>query len=343
MMKSAQQQLWVLHEYDPRSHYVALEHCVEKTGLPPIRRAVLRPRHILQGFKRGGLGFAWRQLQAVSLFGRRNDTVICGVAPYHPLVALLERIRRSHRLILHTSWPYWDGSFHPWGGPTPGYRDRWSALLKDLEVVCVTQQCADGLKLHGAEPVVIPHCVDTELFRPAHTSPARFRVLFVGFLAQRKGVLNLIELAERPPFRDVEFLFAGQGPLRDKVDALANGRSLGQLSASDLAAVYQSASCLVLPSQPTDTWTELFGMVLIEAMASGLPVIATQCPGPSAIVHPDTGYLVAPGDVNALAERLLELKHDSALAQSMGRAGRSHSVDRYDTRVVANRWVDLLL
>lgn len=105
----------------------------------------------------------------------------------------------------------------------------------------------------------------------------------------------------------------------------------------DVVKVYQDSSIFVLSSR-----FEGFGMVLVEAMACGLPVVSFDCPaGPDEIITDGVdGLLVPSGDVHALAEKLMALMADEDLRKRLGQQARQ-TAQRYDMAVLANQWTDL--
>jgi glycosyltransferase involved in cell wall biosynthesis len=87
--------------------------------------------------------------------------------------------------------------------------------------------------------------------------------------------------------------------------------------------------------------TELLGLSVLEAMASGTPVVASRTGGlPEVVRDGETGFLVPPGDVSALHDRLDQLLRDQALARRMGRAARDLVLDRFTWRATAARCLD---
>jgi glycosyltransferase involved in cell wall biosynthesis len=106
---------------------------------------------------------------------------------------------------------------------------------------------------------------------------------------------------------------------------------LGSLSQPELVSYYQSADILVNPS-----YSESFGMSLVEALASETPVIAAKVGGMVNIVDEnETGLLVERGDVQGLAEAMRRLLDDSALRQQMGKTGRKQVIERFSWGQVA--------
>jgi len=119
-----------------------------------------------------------------------------------------------------------------------------------------------------APPALIANGVDTAVFHPAETGKARY-LLFVGRFVEKKGLALLRDLAERLP--DVQWVFAGWGPLDPEAWGLPNVRVVRGLAQRELAPLYQAADLLVLPSVG-----EGFPLVVQEAMACGTPALVSD-------------------------------------------------------------------
>ncbi|MBK9302769.1 MAG: glycosyltransferase [bacterium] len=185
---------------------------------------------------------------------------------------------------------------------------------------------------HAARTAVIPFGIDPGPW-PAAAHPGRGPLLFVGRLVYYKGVEVLLEAVARLPGAELDIV--GDGPLRAALAARAARPDLagrvrlrGELDDAGLQAAIADAAALVLPSLLR---AETFGLVQLEAMAAGLPVVATRLPTGVAevTVHGETGWLVAPGDPAALAAALAELLGDPGEAARRGRAGRRRFEDRF--------------
>ncbi len=168
--------------------------------------------------------------------------------------------------------------------------------------------------------------------------------LFVGRLASNKGLVELLEafaaLSRDDPTAQL-VLVGEDGGMRASLEERAAGlglrsrvRFLGHLpDDAALAAAYRDARFTVLPSE-----YEAFGLVLLESLAQGTPVIASRVGGiPEFVEDERTGLLVPPGDVPALAEALRRLWADPALGHRLGRHGRTEVVPRYTWDHVADR------
>lgn len=173
--------------------------------------------------------------------------------------------------------------------------------------------------------VVIPYGADTRLFEPAEPKKADgegLRLLFVGQIGQRKGISYLLEAARRTACQGDSLTMVGQ--VQGSGQALAPYRDyfrhIAHVPRAELREIYRQADVFVLP-----TLVEGMPIVVLEAMASGLPVITTPN-GPGDIVREGVdGFLVPPRDVDAIVERLERLRHDPDLRIAMGRNARERA------------------
>jgi glycosyltransferase involved in cell wall biosynthesis len=205
---------------------------------------------------------------------------------------------------------------------------------------------------------VVPIGVDTKLFSPGVcTQPSKmeFRLgeknlLFVGGMDRAhdfKGIPELIRAFATSHVHDALLHLVGDGELREQYAAEAGALGIGErvrfhgaLSREALIRLYRCVDVVVLPSRGR---SEAFGMVLLEAMASGIPVIASRLPGVrTLVVEGKTGWLVQPGDIEELAAALRDVCVDGARASYMGRAARERVVTEYGIDVVTKQLRALL-
>lgn len=181
---------------------------------------------------------------------------------------------------------------------------------------------------------LLPNVVDTEHFQPSKQRHTRqVRLLSVGRLVQQKRVdrfLTVLAKVRSVAKVPVLGIIVGDGPLRPSLEQQAKALGLlpevvdfrGQFP--DMRLIYQEADILVLTSDH-----EGMPNVVLEAMASGLPVVATRVGGVPEVVQDGlTGYLVSPHDEDSMVEALLRLIHQPSLRAEMGRSGRAY-VEQY--------------
>jgi glycosyltransferase involved in cell wall biosynthesis len=202
----------------------------------------------------------------------------------------------------------------------------------------------------GVEPVVeVPHGVDTDLFRPiANRRQLRPGLgiddtsdpvaLFVGRMdsahESKGGVPVLLEAMTRLKTKDVRLVLAGGGDripayrrLASRLGLDGRARFLGTVAPDDMPALYAASDIVVQPSVRFET----FGLVALEAMACGIPVIASELPGARQVVRDaGGGVLVRPGDTTDLASKMDMLLNDSNLQLQLSSSGRAAAVTRYD-------------
>jgi glycosyltransferase involved in cell wall biosynthesis len=222
-------------------------------------------------------------------------------------------------------------------------------LLKRCSAV---HTCNDGaaeiVKLKGLRGVAktIPLGVNINSFSALHRSApvSPFKVGFVGRLERHKGVHVLIEAVA--PDNRLQLEIVGAGPeednLRKQVERANIGarvKFLGYHSNADLPNIYRGWDVVVVPSLPSRRWLEQFCRVAVEAMASGVPVVASDS-GALPEVIGSAGLLVPPGDPIALRSALLELLEQPGLWQELREAGlqRSHA---YSWEAVADKYHEL--
>jgi glycosyltransferase involved in cell wall biosynthesis len=183
------------------------------------------------------------------------------------------------------------------------------------KVIVVSQALGDSIEplLDGRTSCVVPNCVDTDFFSLPPTSPSKrsFVFLAVAHLMPNKGIDVLLR-AFTARFRGgdkASLRIGGDGPIRNELMSLCEELAishkvqfLGALSREGVRAAMWDADALVLPS-----FHETFGVVLIEAMSTGLPVIASRSGGPDNIVTSEIGILVEPGNVKELSEAMNDI------------------------------------
>jgi len=187
--------------------------------------------------------------------------------------------------------------------------------------------------------------VDTDAFHPASCRGDGY-ILSVGrFSDCRKNVRLLFEAYSRLRRRMAvvpRLVLAGSAPpeedwaLAVSLGIAASIEMHERVPRETLADLYRGATIFVLSSDE-----EGLGIVILEAMASGLPVISTQCGGPAtAVVEGETGFLTPVGDPDALAERMQQVLRDGSLRQRMGKAGRRLAEERFSIAAAGRTYLE---
>jgi phosphatidylinositol alpha-1,6-mannosyltransferase len=196
--------------------------------------------------------------------------------------------------------------------------------------------------------LLIANGVDADRFKPAHLMPDGdpLKLLCVGRLIERKGQHHLIDAVKRLTDEglDLSLDLIGTGDARSANEAQAarlglgdRVRFLGYVPREEISQHYTAAHVFVLPS-----YNEGMSVALLEAMASGLPVIVTPTGGTAELVTSGiNGFIVNWGDVNALAYRVQNLAHDRWLARRMGQESRKRA-ERCSWASIANCYLEVL-
>ena len=204
-----------------------------------------------------------------------------------------------------------------------------------------------GLLSEGSARVVeLGHPVDTALFCPADATRrhSRVNILSVGNLIFEKGHQFVLEALAGLLRRgdSVRLIIAGEGPHRPALAELCHRlqiadkvRFLGLVQHDELAAVFRESHIFVHHPVATEDWEEYFGVVAVEAMACGLPLVASDCGAMRHVVPESAGFIVPQKDVAALGRMVSLLVENPRLARQMGAAGRAHVCQRYSLQEVA--------
>lgn len=235
-------------------------------------------------------------------------------------------------------------------------------LLRKLKVRClkhagyitvVSQHLkSEVLKLYDTKNIdIISMGCKTENFGKQYAVTNYFQqnekkvILFVGRLAEKKGVTYLIEAMKNI---DAKLVIVGDGPLKESLESQAKKQGdkitfLGAKTHKELKTIYASADIFVAPSVTAkDGDQEGFGLVMLEAMASGLPIVASNSGGISDLIHHDiNGLLVKEKDVAGIAENVNKLIKDHDLYDRIA-SETQKTVGKYDYKVIAERYAKIM-
>ncbi|MBQ1346086.1 MAG: glycosyltransferase family 4 protein [Kiritimatiellae bacterium] len=217
-------------------------------------------------------------------------------------------------------------------------------------IVCVGEDEYEKYRARHPHVMYLPNGVDTSLFASCRSrtsgSGSPFRVLCVARIDRQKNQMLLVEWLARHPEATVRFVGPVTQPdYRAELEARAASLGVaGRLSfagalkpaSPELLAEYTAADAFVLPSRH-----EPFGIVVLEAWAAGLPVVASDVGGLGRLcaAHPDAALVFKPGDLDALDAALGRLAGEEGLAERLSAAG-STAASAYDWSVLAARLVD---
>lgn len=233
----------------------------------------------------------------------------------------------------------------------------------------------EALLLEGAvesKITIIPQSVDTNIFYPTQLKDRNkadlnrkkygfkkedFIVLGIGRMVWEKGWWDLLRSLKKLKIKKIDsikVLLAGGGPEENNLKQFAKENNindsvklLGSVSYKDMPETYKTADVFVLPSIPIKIWNEQFGGVLIEAMATGLPIIGTLNGGIKETVGDAGGIFIQSQSFYHLADAIEFLYKNPKEREKMGKRNREAAVNKYDNKKVADQigaiWKSLLI
>jgi glycosyltransferase involved in cell wall biosynthesis len=238
-------------------------------------------------------------------------------------------------------------------------RMKYEVLREADLFLAMTPRAGQCLVLEGADPKkiqVAPPGIDLERFRPRPKpepwlkrlglEPDDFVFLSVAALCWEKGVYDILhafkKLMLENPSSKLKLVFAGGGPDKDKLQALASRLGLAdrvvfaRFPYEEMHDGYNLADVFMLASVPRPGWLEQFGYVLPEALASGLPIITTSSGSIPEVVG-ESALIVPPADFLALNDAMRTLYLDKNRRGELSRSGRERAEREYDCAANASR------
>jgi len=233
--------------------------------------------------------------------------------------------------------------------------------IKEVDLFhCLTEKAKKCLIKEGCSPkkiVVFPYGVDVNLFSPNkspitnHQSPVT--ILFIGRLEKEKGVNILCKVVKNivKTSKNVNFTIIGKGQEKGKIINLINqiNKVKNYSKESEKRIIYKNAvkypnianeyklsNIFFLPSQTTENWEEYLGMSIIEAMASGLPIVSTSTGAIPEVVG-NCGFLLKPHDIFAMQKTLKKLINNKMLRDKIGKKARKRAKKLFDKEKIANK------
>lgn len=192
---------------------------------------------------------------------------------------------------------------------------------------------------------LIPLGVDLTVFRAKSDYESRqCTILFVGRLVDEKGLLDLYEAFKilTHSRQDTTLQIVGDGPLRNilqkliQKDGLHDRVTIEHKSYSEMPEVFHHADIFCVPSRKTPTWEEQYGMVFVEAMASGLPILSYDTGAIKEVVE-GRGILVEEGDIKGIVTSLTQLIKSRELRQKIGTMGRERAEKIFDAQKTSEK------
>lgn len=279
----------------------------------------------------------------------RPDVVHIDEEPYNLATWLAVKAARALRPSPRVIFFSWQNIRRRYPPPF-SWMEREVLREADVALVGSESACAVWRAKGFTRPIhVIPQFgVDEQTFAPSDElgNRAAFVIGYAGRLVREKGVDVLIRAFARLP-NSTRLSVVGAGPELNALRALAHQLRVAErvtfrpsLPSTQMPEFYRALDAFVLPSRTLPNWKEQFGRVLVEAMACGVPVIASRC-GEAPSVVGDAGLIFDEEDDAALAEHLTALMAQPSRRAEIGRRGRARALAHFTMRHIADRTAEV--
>lgn len=346
-------EIYICHQYGDPTHTRALYMCqalydyeikqyiildMKALFLKAVRK-IVKEKEFLHGCYELAVGC----INRYRLFFLKNKILIVGLAPYDSLMMKYQRVFKKNYSIYHTSHTVWDGTYFPRG--TLKNKEKFENCLKEnfQAVACISRTSYEQISDWFLYAEIVNHSIDIENYVSRQEyEKTRVDYIFIGSLCERKNINLILEFAEKNRNSNITITFVGAGKLSKKVQRIANKdpriRYLGKWTKDEIKENLHKFHFLILPS-----YEEPFGIVILEALAAGIPSIVSNVSGPMEIIrHEENGFV-------------FELDEDTAFDKIMERTYEMHEEEykkmceqalqdskKYSDKNIASKWMNLI-
>ncbi|HAT64448.1 MAG TPA: hypothetical protein DCS66_07570 [Flavobacteriaceae bacterium] len=344
--------IYILHKNGAPSHYYGLVHLAKENGWEVKFREFSVVSKLYKGIIKGRFSQVKKQLVnagflLVLLFSS-NKKIVLGIAPFDSKLGTLLPFLKKHQIYYHTSWTCWDKSFHPKRkNNSEKAFQTWKAFLEHLvqHIFTVTRKSRQSI----LENYSVSHDKISVVYHSLHpayeTHPSQEKIpnsfIYAGRLDKGKGIEALLAFFSENS--KAMLTIVGDGKLETIVKEYSSNYNniifKGYVSdKSALKKLFAQHEYLVLNSQKTETWEELFGLIIIEGMSQGTLPIAPMHSGPNEIIDPSFGYLFEEGTISVTLAKLVT---EGGFTAEKSQKAREAS-QQYTTEVISKKWHSIL-
>lgn len=355
--------LRIIHETNPRKYFPALyelatENTIELAGehrysvLKEWMRSWLRDKTSFKERTKNALGDLLLRFNIPFI---KNETIVIGFAPWDWRILIFRSLAKRNTILYQTSWHDWRLEQTP-RQPKPMWLKRylqkqWHTFVKhpNVSVIAVTPVVADTVRQQtGVNAIIIPHAVPEVFFQAGNTRKPKnkdaLKLLYVGEISEKKGIKVLLAMLEDMNCKEISLTVVGNGPLVKLVESDASNITyLGPIyDRAKLASIMSEHDVLMLLSQKTSTWEELFGIVIVEAMATGCAVVASDHIGPVGILGQGAqNGIYKETDHEHIKNKLKQLLTDSGALERLRK--QQGVANNFATKSVKEKWRKAIL
>lgn len=231
-------------------------------------------------------------------------------------------------------------------------KNKYFVLNNADHFLCYTERAKECLIREGVEISkisVINLGVDLSVFNKTSNKKNGYTtILFVGRLVEEKGIMDVYEVFKKLYMKNknIRLRILGNGTLKHKLtkrivsDNLNDFISIETSTYKQIPEVYKESDIFILPSKSTNKWEEQYGMVFVEAMASGLPIVTYDTGAIKEIVG-ESGIICKENDMQTLYRSLHALITDKNKRLKIGTMGRRRAEEKFDSRIAAKKILEL--
>lgn len=285
--------IYVLHEYGAPAHYNALVKLAEKHNCKVVFNEFQLKGQIKKMFVNKDLfiRFIINCWCLIKLPFIRKTKIILGIAPFNPLLPLLMHLLKKHEVYYHTSYTHWDGIICGYSTNSFALKKKWKYFTNKYvqHIFAVSNKTKEELIKYGFSTKerisVVFHSYNYHITPLYRTKDNTF--IFVGRLTEQKGIKELLQLFAYK--KEAHLTLIGEGSDEELVKQYSNRHNnihfVGPIKGlKNIIPYYHSASFVLMNSQRSKDWEELFGISIIEGMSCGCVPITTDHPGPKEII-----------------------------------------------------------
>lgn len=345
------EKICILHEYGSPSHYYGLDQLCKDNDIEVIYREFDVFHWIGVGIKRRDVKLFFKQFLNIcfllALPFKKPMKIVLGACPYDRRLSFLDFITKKHTIYYHSSYTLWNDQDILLKTSAKTLQVWKSFLLKRAKhIFVVTEQAACELTRFlgtGRENVTVVYHSYRNLM-PVQTASSYDNYIYVGRMADVKGVKEICDYFINHP--DKHLTLIGRGELNSYVKTVSkencNIQYLGFINGiENIIPHYLKSGFFLLNSKRSETWEELFGLVLIEAMSTGCVPISVSHSGPKEIItHLKNGYLFQEGELHQAIDYVSNLSSEEleVLKTEAVKTGQ-----QFHAKQISERWKKILV
>lgn len=346
----------ILHEYDAKSHFKALYEKGKDYGYEIEDYIILSNKFLFKRFikniiKRNNITKNIKQLFEDFMKRRKiknikNKILIVGVAPYDKLLNKYKKTIENNYSFYFSSWQYWNGENFPKGNLKN--RKEFEKIIKENFLGCavVTEETKKGLININDNIEVVNHAININEYKKKEINsinlnkkPQKF--IYLGQFIERKNLNYIFSFLEKNKNLNIEVYFAGEGRMKKDIINLSKTdkrvKFVGYMNKIQIKQELKNFDYLLLPSKE-----EPFGIVIIEALAAGVPCIVSSALGPKEIIQgKNIGFVFDKDNYYDFEKKMYEainIDHNKYFEYCKNAINESK---KYDTNYIIYKWINL--